>query len=363
MYWEGIDPWQPQAFGFDYARAFASGVNVVIENIAPYGYGNYNYVPKQTLRLVEAFHRTIDQHTDRMALALSAAEAREIVADGQLAVFLGVESGFDNEGDPDVLRALYHLGLRAVQFSTQTCFNAYADSEAGGPPIWNGINERGRELIALMNELGILIDVTHATPEAQEQIIAASTRPLVASHTTLAAVSGRGMADSTLKLIADAAGMIGIKGVSTDISERYRRWLAANPAQAAQIGPAIEMIEFNSPLARAALDHGEYGMWLDDQMRRFHHAVFKPWADDPDSLDPVPSADDWASHVAHAIEIAGTDHVGIGLDMAGGRSSVPADASGYQDLLAALGRITDAEGVRQIAGENWLRVLDAAVDP
>lgn len=42
VYWEHIDPWQPQPFGFDFARAFAGGVNVVIENVAPYGYGNFD---------------------------------------------------------------------------------------------------------------------------------------------------------------------------------------------------------------------------------------------------------------------------------------------------------------------------------
>jgi len=48
---------------------------------------------------------------------------------------------------------LYRLGLRVVQFSTQTCFNAFADSEADGAAVWHGINSRGRELVAAMNEL------------------------------------------------------------------------------------------------------------------------------------------------------------------------------------------------------------------
>jgi microsomal dipeptidase-like Zn-dependent dipeptidase len=189
------------------------------------------------------------------------------VASGRLAVFLGVESGFDHEGDPDVLRALYRLGLRVVQFSTQTCFNAFADAEIDGPPVWNGINDRGRELVALMNSLGILIDITHATAQAQEQIIAASSAPVVASHTSLAAVSGTGMADDT---------------------------------------PA---------------------------------------------------------HAAHVIDTVGPDHVGIGLDLAGRRSSVLPDASGYPDLLAALGRITTQGHAAKIAGENWLRVLTLATAP
>jgi membrane dipeptidase len=182
VYWEGLNPWQPQPFGFDYARVKAAGVNVIIENLGTYGYANFNYTPKQVLRLIETFHRTIEDHQDVMGLALTGADARRLAAAGRMAVFLGVEAGFDHEGDPNVLRALYRLGLRVVQFSTQTCWNAFADAEVGGPGAWHGINDRGRDLVALMNDLGILIDITHATPAAQAQIITASAAPVVASH-------------------------------------------------------------------------------------------------------------------------------------------------------------------------------------
>ena len=58
VYWEKIDPWQPpQGAGWDYGRAFSAGVNCIIDNIGTYGYWNYNYTPKQALRLIETFHR------------------------------------------------------------------------------------------------------------------------------------------------------------------------------------------------------------------------------------------------------------------------------------------------------------------
>ena len=361
VYWEGIDPWQPQPFGFDYARAAAAGVNVVIENVAPYGFRNFNYTPRQTLRLIETFHRVAERHADEMAVALTADEARQIVAGGRLAVVLGIESGFDHDGDPDVLRALYRLGLRVVQFSTQTCFNALADSEIDGPAVWQGISGRGRELIAVMNELGILIDITHATAQAQEQIIEASVTPVVASHVSLAAVSGTGMSDGTLRALAARGGMVGIIGASAAIGTTYRQWLAAHPDQAAATAaPVAAMVTFTSWLTRAARDHGEFGQWLDEQMRARHLAAFRPWTEDPSAADQVPGADDWAAHARHVIEIVGADHAGIGLDLVGGRSCVPRDASGYPDLIAALERVTTAENVDKIAGQNWLRVLEAA---
>jgi membrane dipeptidase len=367
VYWEGLDPWKPQPFGFDYARAKAAGVKVVIENVGTYGYANFNDTPRQVLRLIEAFHRTIEDHQDVMGLALTGAGARRLAAEGRMAVFLGVEAGFDHEGDPDVLRALYRLGLRVVQFSTQTCWNAFADAEVDGPPAWHGINDRGRVLVELMNELGILIDITHATPAAQAQIVAASEAPVAASHIGLRAVSGASpgtglLSDEVLRAVAAKGGVVGIHGGGSVVSPRYRRWLAANPAEAARQGAArASLVDTGLPRTRAPLDHGEFGTWLDESMRARHLAAFatKPGSDGEGSHSPAPGTGEWAAHATHVINTAGPGHVGIGLDLAAAHHpTVIANASGYPDLITALRSVTTEENVRKIAGENWLRVLD-----
>ena len=358
VYWEQIDPWQKQAFGFDYASAYEAGVRVVIENVAPYGYANFNYTPKQSLRLIETFLRVIDANPKRMALACTADEARTIVSEGRMAVFLSIESGFDHEGDIDVLCAMYRLGLRAVQFATQTCFNAFADSEAGGPAIWNGINQRGLELVSAMNEQGMLIDITHATPQAQLQIVDASRKPVVCSHTSMQAVSGSGMSDEILKALCAKGGMVGIIGTSSSLSRSYRDWLGKNSAKAQTwSAPITNMIEFKAILTPEPLMHGEFGNWLDAEMRKRHLDAFQPWTNDPDSLPFMATADIWASHVRHVIDTVGVRHVGIGLDLVGGRSCVPPDACGYPALLEALAVSVDPDDLGCVAAENWLRLL------
>ena len=99
VYWEGIDPWKPQAAGlFDYARARQGGANVVIENIAPYGYENYNTTVKQVARLIETFYRVLEANPEKMELALTAAQVRRIAASGKMAVILGIESGVRSRG-------------------------------------------------------------------------------------------------------------------------------------------------------------------------------------------------------------------------------------------------------------------------
>jgi membrane dipeptidase len=370
IYWLGADPWQPQpsGTGWDYARAAPAGVNVIVENVGTYGYWSYNTTPKQIIRLIETFHRFAEAHQDKMGVALTADDARRIAASGKMAVFLSCESGWDQEGDLDVLRALYRLGLRSVQFSSQSGFNAYSDVQAGFPGAgakWGGINDRGRALIQEMNRLGILIDITHASPAAMAQIIEASQAPVVCSHLYAAAVSGPGgLPDELIVALATKGGLLGIHGGAGAVGVRYRQWLARNPEKAARLGrPVSGMVGYRPSFPRTPDDanYGEFAARLDQDARDLSRAVFgTPFVDDPEAAALVPTPDEWAQQIHHVIKLAGPDHVGFGLDMVGGRSGVPADASGYPALVQAIGRVTTPENVSKVNGENWLRVIEQA---
>ena len=71
--------------------------------------------------------------------------------------------------------------------------------------------------------------------------------------------------------------------------------------------------------------------------------------------------DEWGDHVTHVIKVVGAYHVGIGLDLTGGRSYVAKEASGYPELVAAIQRVTTADNLRKVSGENWLRVIGAVM--
>lgn len=368
VYWEHIDPWQPQTYeaGWDYARARAAGVNCIIDNLGTYGYWNYNYTPKQTLRLIETAWRFAEQHADKMAIALSTADARRIIANGKMAVFLGSESGWDHEGDLDVLGALYRLGMRTIQFASQSGFNAFADSELaeaqGGqkPDHFHGINDRGRALVAEMNRLGILIDITHGTAATQKQLIEASRAPVVSSHQTIRAVSGAGMPDEILKALAAKGGLVGIHGGAAVVGKRYRKWAAEHSDRVATAAKALpNMLGYQPSFPRASGDHGEYIERFDKEFGEAWRAR-GGWKEDPEAVPFLPTADEWAEQVEYVIKTVGADHVALGFDMAGGRSSIPRDAGGYPEIVAALNRVTTPANVAKITGENWFRVLDQA---
>lgn len=359
VYWEGIDPWKPQPTGdWDYARARQAGVNVVIENVAPYGYNTYNTTVKQVGRLIETFHRVVEANRDKMELALTAADVGRIVASGRLAVILGIESGFDQDGDRDILRLWHRLGVRLIQFSSQLT-NSYADSSIRGEPRWSGINDRGRLLIAEMNRLGILIDITHATEAAQRQIVEASRAPVVASHVGLRAVCGNpaNMPDDILRAVAVKGGLVGIHSNAAVISQRYYDWQRHQPPSR----PDLVRAEFQ--LIRSPnRDHGEYIRALDAEMGSLWRRLYgQRWSELDQARPLIPGADDWAAHVEHAVTVAGPAHVAIGLDLTYGRSTLKDfDARNYPQLVDALRK---RKSPTEVLGQNWLRVLDAAKVP
>lgn len=358
VYWEGIDPWKAQPLGdWDYARAREAGVQVVIENIAPYGYNTYNTTVKQVGRLIETFHRVLEANRDKMELALTAADVRRIVAAGKLAVVLGIESGFDQEGDLDIVRLWYRLGVRLIQFSSQLT-NSYADSSLRGEPKWSGINERGRRLITEMNRLGIMIDITHGTEAAQRQIIQASKAPVVASHVGLQAICSNptNMPDDILRALAAKGGLVGIHASAAVISQRYYDWSRTHaPAVTVPDTARAELSLIRSPNR----DYGEYIDALDTYMgSQWRQRFASPWHEPPEVQELVPTADEWAAHAEHAVAVAGAAQVGIGLDLVVARSTLrDFDARGYPRLVEALRK----RGVPTIVlGENWLRVFAAA---
>jgi len=368
VFWEGIDPWKPQATGlFDFARARQGGVNVVIENVAAYGYQDYNGTVRQVGRMIETFYRVLDANHDKMDLALTSADVRRIVGKGKFAVLLGIESGFDQDGDIDMLHMWHRLGVRCIQFTSHDG-NAYADTAFPGGEHWGGINDRGRQLVAEMNRLGILIDISHATEPSMRQIVETSRAPIVGSHMGLRSFADRkglNMPDDVALAVAQKGGLIGITSVAPATTQRYLDWQRSHPDFRPSIPPkgGITLGDEPAPpnlpgwVRKRSPDYGEYSETLDVVMkRRWADMWSQPWRDDPEV--PVPTVDEWADHVQHAVTLMGADHVAIGLDLWHGRSHLKDwDASGYHLLAEALQRHNIPKSV---LGENWLRVLDTA---
>ena len=374
VFWEGIDPWQVQETGlWDYARAKQGGLDVVVEQVyLEDPFNNYNYAVKQAVRLVETFHRVLEANPERMELALSAADVRRIVGSGKTAVILALEGGFDMEGDLDVLRLFYRLGVRLVQFTNHNTTNAFVDAGLGDQ-AWGGITDHGHAVVREMNRLGIMIDISHASDAAQLEIIEASAAPVVASHHGLRHFSDRPrtLSDAVLKAMAAKGGLVGIHSSASQLSQEFLDWAGAQSS-----APPVDWLQ---DLVRPPSgDYGKYIEALDAEMRenwtrergsRGGTGFGVRWRERQqktvDAGGPLPTEEDWAAHVEHGVNLVGEDYIGIGMDMMSGGSNIrDFDATSYPRLTEALvGRGYGPSRVRKILGENWLRVLDAAKVP
>ena len=369
VYWEGIDPWEAQTSGMsDYARSTQGGLDVVVEQLwVQDPYNNYNYAVKQAVRLIETFYRVLEANQDKMELARSTADARRIVGSGKMAVLLALEGGFDMEGDLDVLRLFHRLGVRLVQFTNHDTTNAFADA-GRGEHKWGGITDHGRAVIREMNRLGIVISISHASDEAQLQIIEASAAPVVASHQGLRHFStyetplggNRTLSDEVLEALAAKGGLVGIHSGANHLSQTYWDW--ARPRRIRQRAQQTAL----PPLLREPLrDYGTYIAALDARLRRGNS---RPWRERQQELieagGPLPTVEeDWTNHVDYAVKLVGEDHVGIGLDFNGvGATSLrDVDATSYPRFTESMvARGYSPARVRKVLGENWLRLFDSA---
>jgi membrane dipeptidase len=358
VYYEGIDPWQPVRVGvWDYARAKEGGVDVVVENIwAEDAYNRYNVTPKHVMRLLETFFAVLDRNRHRMELALTRADAERIAATGKMAVILGLEAGWDFEGDLDVLRLLHRFGLRLAQFTSHDVTNTYVDA-VGGVRKWNGINQQGRDIIREMNRLGVVIDVSHASDESQRQIIEASAAPVTSSHQGLRHFvdTARTMPDETLKALARKGGVLGLHSSGAQISPSYNAWLRG------------KRMPGNRPLPlftrSADEDYGSYVTQLDAAVKeRWLERYAKPWREQVPDEAPLPTIDEWVDQVDYVINLVGDDHVAMGFDMSrGGGYFRDFDATRYPLITDALARKGYSHSrIRKILGGNWLRLFSQA---
>jgi membrane dipeptidase len=264
---------------------------------------------------LDAARAFVDRHPDRLRLSTQAADIREAKATGRIAVFLGVEGGHAIENSLDKLGALYARGARYLTLVWNNG-NAWAGSSVGMDDTRRGgLTPFGREVIAEMNRLGMLVDVSHASEETVADVLAVSTAPVIASHSSARALADhpRNLHDTELRAIAAAGGVVNVNFYS----------------------------RFIDPVFRAAVDAG----------------VANP------PRTPLAVLID---HIEHVAQVAGIAHTGLGSDF-DGISALP---EGIDDVTG-LPRIADAlldrgfaeSAVTAILGGNMLALLDRALRP
>ena len=304
---------------------------------------------RRALDLIDAVLVQVERHPNDLALALT---ANDIVAartgkQKKLAVLMGVEGGHALEADPRMLRNFYRLGVR---YMTLTWSNTNELGDASGdikdPKVKHhgGLTPFGKEIVAEMNRLGMLVDISHVSDQTFFDTLKVTQAPVIASHSSARALTSapRNMTDEMLKAVAKNGGVVMVNFFSAFVDEDYYR--------------AFGKIRNDADKQQAELDV----KYKDD--RAAHTRESWKLSRELAARVPRPPLKSLIDHIDHVAKVAGVDHVGLGSDF-DGISSTPQGIDSAADLpkitAALVERGYSREDLHKILGGNLLRVMRA----
>ena len=182
--------------------------------------------PKQdlihrALDLIDATDQQVARHSDVLGLAGTADDIERLHREGKIAILMGVEGGHEIEGDLHMLDIYYRLGVRYMTL-THTKNDELGDS-SGDKPHWKGLSPLGRQAVARMNQLGMMVDISHVSDDTFYAALAVSKAPLIASHSSCRALCSapRNMTDDMIRALAKNGGVMDINFYSGFLSQAY----------------------------------------------------------------------------------------------------------------------------------------------
>ncbi len=292
---------------------------------------------EMTLEQIDIVKRLVARYPRDLELAGTADDIVRIHRSGRIASLIGIEGGHQIDNNLAALRQFYALGAR---YMTLTHFlnNDWADS-ATDDPKHGGLTAFGLKVVAEMNRIGMLVDLSHVSPATMIAALAATKAPVIFSHSDARALSDhpRNVPDDVLKLLPVNDGVVMVNFYPGHYSAKVRLWSAD----------------------RAAEDARTKALYAGQPERRT--AAMAAW----DKTNPAPagSVGEVADHIEHIAQVAGIDHVGLGGDLDGIDVTTPGlgGVDGYPLLFAELIRRgwSDADLAR-LAGGNVLRAMRSA---
>lgn len=259
----------------------------------------------RALEMISAVYDVAEASSGKAALTCTPAQAEENRKKGVFSIFIGMENGSPIGKSLSLLRTFYRLGTRYLTL-THNGDNAIADSAAQGN-TWGGLSPFGREVVAEMNRLGMMVDLSHASDATFYDCIKYSKAPVVATHSCCRALCGhrRNLTDDMLRALAGVDGYVGINFYPYFLSDRYK---------------------------------GEGS--------------------------PLPGVKEIVDHIDHAVEICGINHVGIGSDYDGievtpeGMEDVSRMPLVFEEMSR---RGYTVEQIDMVSGANLMAVLDRVI--
>ncbi len=290
------------------------------------------------LRTIHVIHDSIRQHPDLANLAASPEDAYRLAKAGKRAIFIGIENGYAIGNDLTMIQKYYDLGVRYMTLC-HTNNNDICDSSTDSLEH-NGLSEFGKEVVAEMNRVGMMIDVSHISDQAFRDVVQLSCAPVIASHSCARAICDhpRNLSDELLVKLAQNGGVI-----QMCIMSAYVKPEAPNPQRDSAFAQLREKYRFWDQMSAAE----------QQELRQQRRALDKQF---PQQLATVA---DVVDHIDHIVRVAGIDHVGIGTDFDGGGGVTGCyDVSEMGNITLELVRRGYSEKqIQKIWGGNLMRVM------
>jgi membrane dipeptidase len=280
---------------------YDGGWFVVYNDPVPLTKQGYETALADGLRKLTSVRRIAAEHPNDFEFATTPADVRRIVGSGKKAVLMSMEGSYDLGEDLKNLSAFHQFGVTMAS-PTHSKNSQFGDS-ATDKPKWNGLSPLGKQWVTEMNRLGIIIDVSHSSDQAIDDMLALSKAPIIASHhgAKAIAVFPRNLDDARLKAIAAKGGVIQVNSVflgpDTKSGDAYAN-RAAEP-DLTEIGPA------------------EQDKALEGFRASYPTTGFKEKT----------TFEDFMKQLLYVLKLVGPDHVGVGPDWDGG-GGMP----GFEDI-------------------------------
>lgn len=345
-----VDLSKRQTIGnLDLVRAKEGGLDVQVFSIwcgSEYGTGT---AFKFANREIDSLYALIKRNPGKMILARNATEIKKAVAKGEFVAMIGVEGGHMIEDRMDYIDALAKRGMRYLTLtwnnSTSWATSAadethHKDSLLKAGHI--GLSDYGKQIVHHLNGLGVMVDVSHVGEQTFYDVIATSTKPVIASHSCAYALdpNQRNMKDDQLKALAKNGGVVFVNFYSGFIDSAYMRKESTFLREHRSELDSLEKVYHDADLAKIRLN-----------------ALHK---EESDQIRPPLSL--LIKHIDYIAKLIGVDHVGIGSDFDGAESYPQGmdDVTDYPKITEELLKLNYSKAdIDKILGGNFLRVLKA----
>lgn len=258
----------------------------------------YNIAHQTSLRIFDALHKNISKNSGVAELAVSTDDCYRIRKGRKIAAFIGLENGYPVGKDISRIKQYYDLGARYITLAHSRNNDICDSSTDPAGPENNGLSEFGIKVVKEMNQLGVMIDISHISDKSFYDVLRETNSPVIASHSSCRALceSPRNLTDDMLIALKENGGVIQIC-----ILSNYIKTPEPNP-------------ERDEEMAAVKQKYGDYNS-LSDSLKKVYRADYNYVKKKYEKLATVK---DVVDHIDHVVQVIGIDYVGIGTDFDGG---------------------------------------------